>query len=192
MKFLEFNLLQKSRNSTPGCQTKLLFPTSARQELLCSHRWRIESLVYKMVCQDISNPISIKMFSQVLSLIVARNALLSLVEGQHFFGPHAIGFGAALVGQKKNFQVATSIVSKRSTRSYSHQSFIQATPHGVTGYRTSTYTSTDHYQTANHVSYYQPNQYHYHSSPWSYRWGSKPGWKCWILGKYIWGYLKIG
>ena len=46
-----------------------------------------------------------------------------------------------------------------------------ATPHGVTGYRTSTYTSTDHYQTANHVSYYQPNQYHYHSTPWSYRWG---------------------
>jgi hypothetical protein len=111
------------------------------------------------------------MISQVLSLIVIHITLLSLVEGQHFFGPPAIGFGAALVGQQKNFQVATSIVSKRSTRSYSHQSFIQVTPHGVTGYRTSTYTSTDHYQTANHVSYYQPNQYHYHSSPWSYRWG---------------------
>ena len=111
------------------------------------------------------------MISQVLSLIVIPITLLSLVEGQHFFGPPAIGFGAALVGQQKNFQVATSIVSKRSTRSYSHQSFIQATPHGVTGYRTSTYTSTDHYQTANHVSYYQPNQYRYYSSPWSYRWG---------------------
>jgi len=92
-------------------------------------------------------------------------------ECQHFFGPPAVGFGAALVGHKKQFRVATSVVSKRSTRSYSHQSFIQATPHGVTGYRTSTYTSSDHYHTANHVSYYQPNQYHYHSTPWNYRWG---------------------
>jgi len=92
-------------------------------------------------------------------------------ECQHFFGPPAVGFGAALVGHRKQYKVATAIVSKRSTRSYSHQSFIQATPHGVTGYRTSTYTSSDHYHTANHVSYYQPNQYHYHSTPWNYRWG---------------------
>merc|ERR1712106_467702 len=107
----------------------------------------------------------------ILPLIVAAIPLLSLVDCQHFFGPPAIGFGAALVGQQKKLQVATSIVSRRSSRSYSQTSFIKATPSGVTGYRTSTYTATDHYKTANHISYYQPNQYHYHSTPWSYRWG---------------------
>merc|ERR1712106_879388 len=107
----------------------------------------------------------------ILPLIVAAIPLLSLVDCQHFFGPPAIGFGAALVGQQLNLKVATSIVSKRSTRSYSQTSFIKATPLGVTGYRTSTYTSSDHYQTARHVSYYQPNQYHYRSTPWNYRWG---------------------
>merc|ERR1711892_269344 len=107
----------------------------------------------------------------ILPLIVAAIPLLSLVDCQHFFGPPAIGFGAALVGQQLNLKVATSIVSKRSTRSYSQTSFIKSTPLGVTGYRTSTYTSSDHYQTARHMSYYQPNQYHYHSTPWNYRWG---------------------
>merc|ERR1711892_332277 len=107
----------------------------------------------------------------ILPLIVAAIPLLSLVDCQHFFGPPAIGFGAALVGQQLNLKVATSIVSKRSTRSYSQTSFIKATPLGVTGYRTSTYNSSDHYQTARHVFYYQPNQYHYHSTPWDYRWG---------------------
>ena len=107
----------------------------------------------------------------ILPLIVVAIPLLSLVDCQHFFGPPAIGFGAALVGQQLNLKVATSIVSKRSTRSYSQTSFIKATPLGVTGYRTSTYTTSDHYQTARHVSYYQPNQYHYHSTPWNYRWG---------------------
>ena len=110
------------------------------------------------------------MFSHLL-LIVAVLPFPSLGQGQHFFGPPAIGFGAGLVGQQKKLQVATSIVSRRSSRSYSQTSFIKATPSGVTGYRTSTYTATDHYQTANHISYYQPNQYHYHSTPWSYRWG---------------------
>merc|ERR1719334_2141013 len=96
--------------------------------------------------------------------------LVQVVQGQHFFGPPAIGFGAGIIGHVRRVPVATSIASRRSARSYSHQSFIQANPHGVTGYRTSTYTSSDHYHTASHVSYYQPNQYHYHSTPWSYRW----------------------
>merc|ERR1712128_43818 len=96
---------------------------------------------------------------------------LSLVDCQHFFGPPAIGFVVGIIGHARRVPVATSIVSRRAARSYSHQSFIQATPHGVTGYRTSTYTTSDHYQTARHVSYYQPNQYHYHSTPWNYRWG---------------------
>merc|ERR1719334_1098613 len=96
--------------------------------------------------------------------------LVQVVQGQHFFGPPAIGFGAGIIGHVRRVPVATSIASRRSARSYSHQSFIQATPHGVTGYRTSTYTSSDHSHTASHVSYYQPNQYHYHSTPWSYRW----------------------
>ena len=106
-------------------------------------------------------------------LVVTLSALpfIVLVQGQHFFGPPAVGFGAGIIGHVRKVPVATSIVSRRSARSYSHQSFIQATPHGVTGYRTSIYTSTDHYNTANHVSYYQPNQYHYHSTPWNYRWG---------------------
>jgi len=94
-----------------------------------------------------------------------------LVNSQHFFGPPAVGFGAGLVGHHKNLKLVTAVVSKRSTRSYSHQSFIKATPRGVSGFRTATYTATDHYNTANHVSYYQPNQYHYHSTPWNYRWG---------------------
>merc|ERR550519_3236630 len=107
----------------------------------------------------------------MILLVLSAIPLLSLVQGQHFFGPPAIGFGAGIIGHVRRVPVATAIVSRRSARSYSHQSFIQATPHGVTGYRTSTYTSTDHYHTSNHISYYQPNQYHYHSTPWSYRWG---------------------
>merc|ERR1711923_558346 len=104
------------------------------------------------------------------SLLFSVSSLVMFCQSQHFFGPPAIGFGAGLVSQRKNFGIASAIVSKRSSKSYSHQSFIQATPRGVTGYRTSTYTSTDHFNTVNHVSYYQPNQYHYHSTPWSYRW----------------------
>ena len=107
----------------------------------------------------------------MILLVLSAIPLLSLVQGQHFFGPPAIGFGAGIIGHVRRVPVATAIVSRRAARSYSHQSFIQATPHGVTGYRTSTYTSSDHYHTANHVSYYQPNQYHYHSTPWNYRWG---------------------
>ena len=60
-------------------------------------------------------------------------------------------------------------VSKRSSRSYSHQTFVQYTPKGVFGYRTQTYSHTDHFYTPNNMNYYQPNQYHYHSTPWRYR-----------------------
>ena len=81
-------------------------------------------------------------------------------------------------------------VSRRSSRSYSHQTFVQYTPKGVFGYRTgglhriavgvthqqrltlsATYTESDHFYTPNNMNYYQPNQYHYHSTPWQYRWG---------------------
>ena len=63
------------------------------------------------------------------------------------------------------------LVSRRSSRSYSHQTFVQYTPKGVFGYRTQTYSETDHFYTPNNMNYYQPNQYHYHSTPWRYRWG---------------------
>ena len=49
-------------------------------------------------------------------------------------------------------------MSRRSSRSYSHQSFIQYTPHGTFGYRHSTYTATDHFYTPNNMAYYQPNK----------------------------------
>ena len=34
-----------------------------------------------------------------------------------------------------------------------------------------TYTESDHFYTPNNMNYYQPNKYHYHSTPWRYRWG---------------------
>lgn len=94
-----------------------------------------------------------------------------LCSGQHFFGPPAIGFGAGLISIHKSLPLASSIVSKRSSRSYSHQTFVQYTPKGVFGYRTATYTETDHFYTPNNMNYYQPNKFHYHSTPWNYRWG---------------------
>ena len=142
-----------------------------RQELFCSHHRSMVRYVYLMLAVWRINHFSTSSRLEMILLLLSAIPFLALVQGQHFFGPPAIGFGAGIIGHTRKVPVATSIVSRRSARSYSHQSFIQATPHGVTGYRTSTYTSTDHYQTANHVSYYQPNQYHYHSSPWSYRWG---------------------
>jgi len=52
---------------------------------------------------------------------------ISLTQGQgvHFFGPPAVGFGVGLVSVHRKFPVGTSIVSRRSSRSYSHQSFYQ-------------------------------------------------------------------
>ena len=64
----------------------------------------------------------------------------------------------------RKFPVGTSIVSRRSSRSYSHQSFyqvsfdillhiystnlIQATPRGTFGYSTQQYSKSDHFYTA--------------------------------------------
>ena len=53
---------------------------------------------------------------------------------QHFFGPPAIGFGVGLVSVRRRFPVATSIVSRRSSRSYSHQYYFQDTPFGSNGW----------------------------------------------------------
>merc|ERR1711944_193603 len=100
-------------------------------------------------------------------------SMVSLAQGQgvHFFGPPAVGFGVGLVSVHRKFPVGTSIVSRRSSRSYSHQSFYQATPRGTFGYSTRQYSVSDHFYTARHLRYYQPNVYHYHSTPWRYRWG---------------------
>ena len=113
-------------------------------------------------------------------------ALLLPAHGyQHFFGPPAVGFGVGLVSVHRNFSVATSIVSRRSSRSYSQQSFVQSTPFGTSGsdsfifvlylfnslpgYNRRSYTTTDHFYAANNLNYYQPNIFYYHSTPWHYR-----------------------
>ena len=109
----------------------------------------------------------------------------------------------------QRFPLATSIVSRRSSRSYSHQTFwrpvrestnlakVQKNNNltsicqttiawGVVG--GARYARRSHYQTARYsdllstssyivtsfssnLAYYQPNIYHYHSTPWRYRWG---------------------
>jgi len=98
-------------------------------------------------------------------------ALLPLAaQGHFFFGPPAIGFGVGLVSVHRRFPVATSIVSRRSSRQYSHNSFIRATPFGYSRQVTTSYTRNDHYYSRNHLSYYQPNVFHYQSTPWNYRW----------------------
>ena len=67
--------------------------------------------------------------------------------------------------------MATSIVSRRSSRSYSQQSFVSSSPFGHSATTTRSYTSTDHFYAANNLNYYQPNIFYYHSTPWHYRWG---------------------
>ena len=47
----------------------------------------------------------------------------------------------------------------------------QATPFGHSRTTRTTYTKTDHYYSRNHLAYYQPNVFHYQSTPWHYRWG---------------------
>ena len=47
----------------------------------------------------------------------------------------------------------------------------QATPYGHSRTTRTTYTKTDHYYSRNHLAYYQPNVFHYQSTPWHYRWG---------------------
>ena len=64
---------------------------------------------------------SMKVPSSGLALLLS-----ALLQGgqaifQHFFGPPAVGFGVGLVSVRRRFPVATSIVSRRSSRSYSHQ-----------------------------------------------------------------------
>merc|ERR1712117_157926 len=108
---------------------------------------------------------------QSLILLVFFNNEVCEGQFQHFFGPPAIGFGVGVLSVHRRFPVATSIVSRRASRSYSHQYHHQATPFSSHGYSTSTYTSTDHFYAANNLNYYQPNVYHYHSTPWNYRWG---------------------
>merc|ERR1712110_473913 len=80
----------------------------------------------------------------------------SFAQFQHFFGPPAIGFGVGLVSVRRNFPVATSIVSRRSTRSYSQQSFTRSSPFGVTATNSRSYSHTDHFYAANNLNYYQP------------------------------------
>jgi len=104
-------------------------------------------------------------------LLPVATLLLSYgVEG-HFFGPPAVGFGVGLVCVRRGFRIAPSIVSRRSSRSYSHQYYIRAFPWGTRGYSTSLYTPNVHYYARNHLAYYQPNVFRYHSTPWTYRWG---------------------
>lgn len=86
-----------------------------------------------------------------------------------FFGPVAVGFGVGLVGLRRKFPVATSIVSRRSSRQYSLSSFYQSSPHATFGYATRSYSVANHYYTPNNRYYYQPNLYHYHSTPWARR-----------------------
>merc|ERR1711892_262977 len=105
----------------------------------------------------------------VIPLILV--ALLPFCQANHFFGPPAIGFGVGLVSVYRRFPVATSIVSRRSSRSYSHQSFFQTTPFGTTATSTTRYSASNHFYTSRNLAYYQPNLYHYHSTPWRYRWG---------------------
>ena len=51
--------------------------------------------------------------------------VLSHGQGAFFFGPPAIGFGVGLVSVHRRFPVATSIVSRRSSRQYTHTTFVR-------------------------------------------------------------------
>merc|ERR1711974_443123 len=79
---------------------------------------------------------------QFLSSGLLLSVLLHLGEAQfqHFFGPPAVGFGVGLVSVRRRFPVATSIVSRRSSRSYSHQYYFQDTPFGSNGYENQHYS----------------------------------------------------
>ena len=107
----------------------------------------------------------------MLPRLVLLTLLPLLQAHQHFFGPPAVGFGVGLVSVRRRFPVATSIVSRRSSRSYSQQSFVSSSPFGHSATTTRSYTSTDHFYAANNLNYYQPNIFYYHSTPWHYRWG---------------------
>lgn len=123
-------------------------------------------------------------------LAPAQPASAQRRQARHFFGPPAVGFGVGILSVHRRFPVAASIVSRRASRSYSHQYHYQATPVGEHGYQTSrlgwifciqnssthylhscpfSYTESDHYYSSANLRYYQPNVYHYHSTPWHYR-----------------------
>jgi len=112
---------------------------------------------------------SLIMFVRILLIFAGIH--LGQAQLAHFFGPPAVGFGVGLVSVHRNFPVATSIVSRRSSRSYSQQSFVQSTPFGTSSTNRRSYTSTDHFYAANNLNYFQPNIFYYHSTPWNYRWG---------------------
>ena len=114
---------------------------------------------------------SMKVSTSGLALLLCSVLQAGQAIFQHFFGPPAVGFGVGLVSVRRRFPVATSIVSRRSSRSYSHQYYFQDTPAGSNGYETSRYTENQHYYTSANLKYYQPNVFHYHSTPWHYRWG---------------------
>merc|ERR1719275_344798 len=92
----------------------------------------------------------------LLPVLVALLPAASFGQGSFFFGPPAIGFGVGLVSVHRRFPTGTSIVSRRSSRQYSHSSFIRATPFGHSRTTRTTYTKPDHYYSRNHLAYYQP------------------------------------
>ena len=69
----------------------------------------------------------------IVSITAASLLHSSQAQFQHFFGPPAVGFGVGLVSVHRNFPVATSIVSRRSSRQYSQQSFVKSSPFGTSG-----------------------------------------------------------
>ena len=134
-------------------------------------------------CQSV---IMICRLQLVLSSVILQS---TYAQVQHFFGPPAVGFGVGLLSIHRRFPVARQIVSRRASRSYSHQYHYQATPFGSHGYQStvstsrflwdnrksfalfsfSSYSTNDHYYASANLRYYQPNVYHYHSTPWHYR-----------------------
>ena len=64
----------------------------------------------------------------LLSVLLQPGETINLNIFKHFFGPPAVGFGVGLVSVRRRFPVATSIVSRRSSRSYSHQYYFQGIP----------------------------------------------------------------
>jgi len=112
-----------------------------------------------------------KSFVDMLVLVAFVGLQLFAVTQATFFGPVAVGFGVGLVGLRRKFPTATSIVSKRSSRQYSLSQVYQyqSSPHATFGYHTKTYSVKNHYRTPFNRYYYQPNLYHYHSTPWARR-----------------------
>merc|ERR1712029_623269 len=105
---------------------------------------------------------SLIMFVRILLIFAGIH--LGQAQLAHFFGPPAVGFGVGLVSVHRNFPVATSIVSRRSSRQYSQQSFVKSSPFGTSATSTRSYTSTDHFYAANNLNYYYNNYYHHYNN----------------------------